>query len=99
MQSQEDFKDMAQLLLQDPPIIVGGGGSAYVWIKKGMATQLTDEEIEDLDEDVPKPGAPLNYTVYRVDADVSLAVVSKGDNKPPKVHGDMNPKYHSSVFQ
>lgn len=98
MESQEEIKDMAQLLLQDPPVIVGGGGSAYVWIKGG-ATLLTPEEVENLDEHVPKPGAPENFIVYRVDSDLTLAVVSKGDNKPPKVHSGMNPKYHSSAFQ
>jgi hypothetical protein len=98
MESQEEIKDMAQVLLQDPPVIVGGGGSAYVWIKRG-ATLLTAEEVEDLDEDVPKPGAPENFIVYRVEPDLTLAVVYKGDNKPPKSHTGMHPKYHSTAFQ
>jgi hypothetical protein len=42
----------------DPPILVGGGGSVYVWVKLGQSQTPVNPSLNDVGIGI-KPGAPL----------------------------------------
>jgi hypothetical protein len=88
--------DVVKILEQDPPIIVGGGGSAFVWIKRDIATLITD--LSTIPASAPHPGHQKDYIVYKIGVDLTLAVVSKGNGDIPATLSGMNPKKHSTVF-
>jgi hypothetical protein len=85
----------------DPPIIVGGGGSTYIWMLKSIKPQLIDPS----DANHPPPHAN-NYVcivcdvnVQTIEADDGVAV---GGNHKVKPVGDGNgkvdPSNHKTVF-
>jgi hypothetical protein len=56
---KKDKKD--RLVPGDPPILVGGGGSSYVWLKDNQGRRRVDPRIDD-DETGIKPGSPKPQT-------------------------------------
>jgi hypothetical protein len=94
----EEVESLAPVnpLEQDPPIIVGGGGSAFVWIKRSLATQVTD--LSTIPSTAPHPAVPSDFIVYKVDADITVAVVTKGNGTTAVIHNRMNPRMHSTAF-
>lgn len=96
MESQEDFKDMERLLRQDPPVIVGGGGSAFVWIRRDLATLVAD--VSTIPNTAPHPATPRNYIVYKVDIDAIVAAISKGDGSVT-LPIPLNSRLHATVIQ
>lgn len=81
---------------QDPPIVVGGGNSAYVWIKRSLATLVKNPTT--IPSTVPHPADPSSFIVYRVNVDIHVAVVQKGDGSVAAAHTNMNSKTHSTIF-
>jgi len=54
----------------DPPILVGGGGSAYIWVNLDQNERPVNPQSNDPSTGI-KPGAPTplnrgNYTCHRV---------------------------------
>ena len=83
------------LLPVDPPILVGGGGSSLVWIRK-------DQEPEEVDHhyypNCKKPKNPDNYICYRVKDNHLRVTINNG------VDGDTtspvkNNKKHHTYFE
>src|SRR5437016_4866043 len=97
MTQKIEFPSIESLREQDPPIIVGGGGSAFVWIRRDLATLVTD--LSTIPNTAPHPGNPANYIVYRVDVNATLAVISKGDGSVAMPISMLNSRFHSTVFQ
>ena len=100
METQEDLKDINRLLQADPPVIVGGGGSAFVWIKRSLATLVADPtDPRQVPNGAPHPGTKSDYIVYKLAPNLTLAVVSKGDATVPTVVDSMEPRLHSTIFK
>ena len=89
------------LVPADPPIIVGGGGSTYIWMHKSVKPQL----IDPTDAADPPPHAN-NYVCIVCDVDIKTIEaddgVAVGGNHKVKPVGDANgkvhPKNHKTVF-
>ena len=68
---------MSTMFMEDPPIIVGGGSSTYIWIKKDLAlTPVAD----------PNPAYEIKfdkskYNCYDVAVDLVSYKTNDGDNE------------------
>ena len=100
MESSEKVKSIRHsfteggILEQDPPIIVGGGGSGFVWIRKDLATQVTD--LSTIPSSAPHPLTKTNYIVYKVNVDLGVVAVSKGDGSLT-IPISLNARTHSII--
>ena len=64
-------------LQTDPPILIGGGGSTLIWIRKDQnARRLPLEQVPDTTE---KPAHPELYDVYVLDNFDCSQVIVEGD--------------------
>ena len=70
-------KRKPNLELGDPPIIVGGGGSVYVWVKLGQSQTPVNPSLNDASIGI-KPGAPKP-------ANRQLYSCSRVSRTPPRV--------------
>jgi hypothetical protein len=87
-------KDKKEKLSDDPPILVGGGGSTLIWIKKGTMPKLVTPPA--VVTGVP-PAHPDQYYVFECDTDIK-----KIDAKDGKGGGSQHPNVdkdkHRTVF-
>ena len=83
-----------KLLAEDPPIIVGGGSSTYIWVKKGLInlTPVAD----------PHPEYEIDFNKSHYDCfDVKVDLVSyktHDGNNPGGKHPVKNRKKHCTRF-
>lgn len=85
-------KKRLTLLAEEPPIMVGGGSSTYVWIKQGMLKPEPDPHPEyEIEFDMSK------YDCYRVDVDLVSYKTHDGKN-PGGKHPVKNRKKHVTRF-
>lgn len=90
-------KDIEQIILEkDPPIIVGGGGSAYVWIRRSLATEVEDPTT--LPNNIPHPMEKGEFIVYLVDVNVVGSAVFKGEGTATVIFDGLHPGKHVTVF-
>lgn len=87
------------LLPTDPPILVGGGGSAYVWLRLDQLATLVDPTSDDPTSGI-KPGAPTPrtrsaYVCYRLKHTHVKVTVNNGvDPDLPPVNAKDAKKCH-----
>jgi hypothetical protein len=55
-------KRLARMLPTDPPILVGGGGSTFIWIRKDLVPQLVDPT--GVPSSAPQPHTPDQYYCF-----------------------------------
>jgi hypothetical protein len=71
-------KDKPLVLPGDPPIIVGGGGSAFVWIRKDLDPQLVDGTA--IPASAPQPAHPDQYYCFKCSGiNLSKIIVDEGN--------------------
>jgi len=83
------------LLPVDPPILVGGGGSSLVWIRKDQAPEPVDHNNYP---NCKKPKNPDNYYCYRV-KDGHLQVTVNNGTDPNTTTAVKNNKKHHTYFE
>ena len=66
--SKEMFSD-------DPPIIVGGGGSTFIWIKNGLTVTPV---VNPASIPHPPPKNPGSYQVWEVGVDITAVDADNG---------------------
>ena len=77
----------------DPPILVGGGGSSLIWIRKDQAPELVDHRNYP---DAKKPKTPDDYFCYRVkDKHLDVVVNNGVDASMPPVRVKNDKKHHT----
>ncbi len=88
-------------LEQDPPIVVGGGGSVYIWMHKRAMPQIVDPKM------APAPPARAeNYfcikcevNIKKIKANDGFGGAGHGDVYPPgDGNGNVHPTDHKTVF-
>jgi hypothetical protein len=84
-------------LQSDPPILIGGGGSTLIWIRKDQnARRLPVAQVPDTTE---KPAHPDKYEVYVLD-DFVCSQVKVHDGGPGNaVPHPMPGKKHHVTFE
>jgi hypothetical protein len=88
-------KSKPNLLDTDPPILVGGGGSSFVWIRKDQVPKLV--EPGSVPVRAPRPLTPASYYVFEVkDSHVKVVVDDGTAPGPPK---NVNSRYHITSFE
>lgn len=81
----------------DPPILVGGGGSTLIWIRKDLRPEIIEYQAGRLKE-TPKPEHPENYHVYRFgDLEITNSTVRMKEGKHCQ-HGQL-PHEHLTWFE
>lgn len=82
----------------EPPIIVGGGGSTYIWIRNTYTLQLqptpNDPGYDGFDDFVFKKE---NYTCYELPVDLGSYRTHDGDDEG-KPHRIKDRKKHGTRF-
>jgi hypothetical protein len=81
--------------LQVPPIVVGGGNSTIVWIRRDTNPTLIDHD--SLPVTAPKPRFPDVYYCFECIGDVSIVDAKDGKGNS-NGHRDMDPKKHKTEF-
>lgn len=83
-----------------PPIVVGGGGSVYVWIRKNTLPQLVDPASPP-----DHPLFPNDYVCFKCDATITTIAAQDGHPgpghgpvSPPGLGGKVHPQNHRTVF-
>jgi len=76
----------------DPPILVGGGGSSFIWIKKDLEPQLVDPL--GVPASAPQPPDAILYYCFRVQGNIGKVVIEDGIAGPPSGKGVNNKKYY-----
>jgi hypothetical protein len=88
-------KRKPNLLDTDPPILVGGGGSSFVWIRKDQIPKLV--QPDDVPLRAPRPRTPGFYYIFEVrDSHVRVVVDDGTAPGPPK---NVNGRYHLTTFE
>jgi len=78
-------------LQSDPPILIGGGGSTLIWIRKDQnARRLPLEQVPDTTE---KPAHPELYDVYVLD-NFDCSQVRVHDGGEAHSHPTKRKKHH-----
>ena len=104
-QSSEDTDK--HRLVGDPPILVGGGGSSWIWIKKDLEPQFVDPTklaaFPSPPDPATVPSTPADYhLLYLAGFTVSRVRVHDGAANQPDVSVPNNPnakKKHRTVFE
>ena len=80
-------------LQSDPPILIGGGGSTLIWIRKDQyARKLPLAQVPDTTE---KPAHPDTYDIYVLDDFVCSHIkVHDGGAGPSVPHPTRGKKHH-----
>jgi hypothetical protein len=60
----------------NPPILVGGGGSSLIWIKKIYNPKLINPL--GVDPDAPQPTNQDEYYCFQIDQDITSVTVKNG---------------------
>ncbi len=78
----------------DPPILVGGGGSTLIWIRKDQkARQISPDEVSNT---AMKPGHPDLYDIYVLDDfECSNVKVHHGGSENPTPNRVQGKKHHT----
>jgi hypothetical protein len=63
----------------DPPVLIGGGGSSFIWIKKDLEPQLVDS----VPNGAPQPDTPDLYYCFRVQGNIGNVAVDDGNGTGP----------------
>ena len=71
----------------NPPILVGGGGSSLIWIQKTLNPQLVDPNVQ-----TNGPKNPGDYYCFNVNQDVTSVTVKNG-NGGSQGHNVNNKKF------
>jgi len=61
----------------DPPVMVGGGGSAFIWIAKDADPQLIDPT--KVPGQAPQPPNPTQYYCFQIQKNVGKLDIDTGD--------------------
>lgn len=78
----------------DPPILVGGGGSTLIWVRKDQRARKVSPE--DVPNTAMKPGNPDLYDVYVLDNfECSSVKVQHGGSGNPTPHPVQGRKHHT----
>src|SRR5262249_27295464 len=88
----------------DPPIIIGGGGSTLIWIKKSLNPQFLDST------NIPKPPGPVDseatpdtpslyHLLYLAKFDVSTVEFRDGKGGGGGPQQKKDPKKHNTRFE
>jgi len=85
-----------QLLDTDPPILVGGGGSSFVWIRKDQLPKLVAPG--DVPARAPRPRTPDSYYIFEV-KDSHVKVVVDDGNTGPGAPKSVNSRYQLTTFE
>lgn len=90
-------KKQPLVLPGDPPIIVGGGGSAFVWIRKDLAPSLVDHST--IPASAPQPAHPDAYYCFKCSGiNLSKIIVDEGNGSGPGSPKPMNGKKNVTQF-
>jgi len=73
----------------DPPILVGGGGSSFIWIRKDLDPQL----VTRVPGGAPQPPNPDSYYCFRVQGNIGNVVINEGIGGPGSGHSVNDQKY------
>src|SRR5712692_3819776 len=73
----------------DPPILVGGGGSSFIWIRRDLDPQL----VTRVPSGAPQPPNPDSYYCFRVQGNIGEVVLDDGNSAPPPGKSVNNQKY------
>jgi hypothetical protein len=68
----------------DPPIMVGGGGSAFIFMAKDLDPQLVEPSA--VPGGAPQPPDPNQYYCFRVNGNIGNLVLDEGNGGPPSGH-------------
>lgn len=80
-------KKKKTMLDGDPPILVGGGGSSFIWIRKDLDPQLFDPS--NVSGDAPGPAHRDQYFCLKVKGNVAKIDVNDGSGSSgPKPAND-----------
>jgi hypothetical protein len=86
------------ILQVNPPIIIGGGGSTLIWIKKGLYPKMIDPTA-DVSANAPKPRNPELYYCFECAQETRRATTHKGNGGNAETpHSGMNPQRHMTAF-
>jgi hypothetical protein len=82
----------------DPPIIVGGGGSAFIWIRKDLEPQLVDSTT--IPASAPQPLHPDQYYCF-ICSRINLAkvAVDEGNGGGPGAPKPVNTRKNVTQFE
>ena len=69
------------LVSTDPPVMVGGGGSSFIWIAKDLDPQLF--QPSEVPARAPKPPNPDDYYCFRIQGDIGKLVIDDGNGVGP----------------
>lgn len=84
-------------MADDPPIIVGGGGSTLVWIKNN--TRPTQIDPTTVANAPCAPKHPEQYIVFTCDARITKNQVKKDKNDNGTSHDRIDPDTHRTEFE
>ena len=84
------------LLDTDPPILVGGVGSSFVWIRKDQLPKLV--EPDSVPVRAPRPQTPALYYIFEV-KDSHVKVVVDDGNTAPGPPKTVNSRFHLTTFE
>jgi hypothetical protein len=84
-----------RLVGSDPPIMVGGGGSSFIWIAKDLDPQFF--QPSEVPGGAPKPLSPDDYYCFRIQANIGKIVIDEGSGAGPGK--PVNEKKYSVKFQ
>lgn len=91
MATKKKSRKRRNVLGTDPPILVGGGGSSFIWIKKDLEPQLVDPM--SVPGSAPQPLDPDLYYCFRVQGNIGKVVLTDGNAAPPTGKPVNNKKY------
>jgi hypothetical protein len=72
----------------NPPIIVGGGGSTIIWMRKSLSPVEIDPST--LPAAAPRPADVTLYKCFKCNVDIHVATVTKGIGGIPAVFSGMS---------
>jgi len=80
-----------KLVATDPPVMVGGGGSSFIWIAKDLDPQLF--QPSEVPGGAPKPPTPDDYYCFRIQGNIGKLVIDEGNGSGPGNKGVNDKKY------
>jgi len=82
-------KNGGKLDLGDPPILIGGGGSSYVWVHLAQDQRPVNPSLDNpgigIKPGSPKPHTRANYICSRVKDSYSTITFNDGVNPLPTI--------------
>jgi len=65
----------------DPPVMVGGGGSSFIWIAKDLDPQLFLPS--EVPSGAPQPPVPDDYYCFRIQGNIGKVIIDEGLGSGP----------------